>query len=56
MPNWITIEDSLKGRARAVERERERIIQLLINADTTSLTAEELKGWYFALTIIKGER
>jgi hypothetical protein len=53
MPNWITIEDSLKGRARAIERERERIIQLLVDADTTSLTAEELKGWYFALTVIK---
>ena len=31
MPNWITVEDSLKGRERAVERERERIIQLLID-------------------------
>ena len=55
MPNWITVEDSLKGRARAVERERERIIKLLIDADTTKLTTEELKGWYFALALIKGE-
>ena len=54
MPNWITVEDSLKGRARAVERERERIIKLLIDADTTKLTTEELKGWYFALALIKG--
>lgn len=29
MANWITVEDSLKGRARAVEREQERIIKLL---------------------------
>jgi len=29
MANWITVEDSLKGRARAVERERERIVELL---------------------------
>jgi hypothetical protein len=56
MSKWITVEDSLKGRARAVERERERIIQLLIDADTTNLTTEELKGWYFALTVIKGEK
>ena len=55
MPNWITVEDSLKGRERAVERERERIIKLLIDADTTNLTTEELKGWYFAITIVKGE-
>ena len=30
MADWITVEDSLKGRERAVERERERIIKLLI--------------------------
>jgi hypothetical protein len=35
--------------------EQERIIQLLVDADTRSLTTEELKGWYFALTVIKGE-
>jgi hypothetical protein len=35
--------------------ERERIIKLLVEADTTNLTVEELKGWYFALTLIKGE-
>jgi hypothetical protein len=29
MTNWITIEDSIKGRERAVQRERERIIALL---------------------------
>jgi hypothetical protein len=29
MSNWITVEDSLKGRERAVERERERIVKLL---------------------------
>jgi hypothetical protein len=37
------------------ERERERIIKRLVEADTTNLTTEELKGWYFALTLIKGE-
>jgi hypothetical protein len=55
MSKWITVEDSLKGRARAVERERERIIELLVSADTKHLTDEELKGWYFALTVIKGD-
>jgi hypothetical protein len=30
MPNWITVEDSLKGRAAAVKRERERLINLLM--------------------------
>ena len=29
MTNWISLEQSLKGRANAVERERERIIALL---------------------------
>jgi hypothetical protein len=43
------------GKEDGAAEERERIIQLLINADTTNLTTEELKGWYFALTVIKGE-
>ena len=30
MSNWITIEDSLKGRAAAIKRERERLINLLM--------------------------
>jgi hypothetical protein len=55
MSKWITLDESLKGRERAVERERERIIKLLVEADTTNLTTEELKGWYFALAIVKGE-
>jgi len=41
--------------AIGVEQERERIIELLVEADTTNLTAKELKGWYFALALIKGE-
>lgn len=43
------------GREDGAAEERKRIIQLLIDADTTKLTTEELKGWYFALTVIKGE-
>ena len=34
--------------------ERERIIKVLIEADTTHLNADELKGWYFALRLIGG--
>jgi hypothetical protein len=46
MPDWITVEDSLKGRARAVEREQERIIKLL----------EELKEfWSEKMTLEYGE-
>jgi hypothetical protein len=46
MANWITVEDSLKGRARAVEREQERIIKLL----------EELKEfWSEKMTLEYGE-
>jgi hypothetical protein len=53
--NWIHIDVARKGRERAIERERERIISLLVEADTTSLSTEELKGWYFALNVIKGK-
>ena len=35
--------------------EQERITKLLIEADTTSLTDEELKGWYFALIVVNGK-
>lgn len=31
MPNWITVEESLKARERAVEREQQRIINLLLD-------------------------
>ena len=31
---------------------RERIIKLLIEADTSKLTAEAMTGWYFALALI----
>ena len=55
MTNWITLDESVKARKRAIQVERERIIKLLVEADTTNLTAEELKGWYFAIAFIKGE-
>ena len=42
-------------RREGVKEERERIVKLLVEADTTGLTVEELKGWYFALALIKGE-
>ena len=29
MTNWISIEQSLKGRAHAIQNERERIVALL---------------------------
>ena len=41
--------------ALGVEQEQKRIIELLVKADTTHLTTEGLKGWYFALALIKGE-
>jgi len=45
----------LEAKLKAEKEERERIVKLLVEADTTNLTAEELKGWYFALALIKGE-
>jgi hypothetical protein len=33
MANWITIEDSIKGRERAVQRERERLLKILFDND-----------------------
>lgn len=51
MPNWITVEDSLKGRERAVEREQQRIINLLLDlnvvrrcAATNKLVAFDTNG------------
>lgn len=51
MPNWITIEDSLKGREKAVEREQQRIINLLLDlnvvrrcAATNKLVAFDTNG------------
>jgi len=32
MTNWISIEQSLKGRAHAIQNERERIVALLKDA------------------------
>jgi hypothetical protein len=42
-------------RREGVKEERERIVKLLVEADTTHLNAEGLKGWYFALGLIEGE-
>ena len=51
MSNWITVEDSLKGRERAVEREQQRIINLLLElnvvrrcAATNKLVAFDTNG------------
>jgi hypothetical protein len=60
MPNWITVEDSLKGRARAVERERERIIELLKAeiervSNPMLVDREYLDGLETAIDLIKGE-
>lgn len=51
MSNWITVEDSLKGRERAVEREQQRIINLLLQlnvvrrcAATNKLVAFDTNG------------
>lgn len=43
------------GKEDGIAEERERIIKLLVEADTTHLKAEGLKGWYFALGLIEGE-
>ena len=42
-------------RRQGEKRERERIIDLLIKADTTALTDAEMGGWFFALKLIGGE-
>ena len=58
MSKWITVEDFLKGRARAVKRERERIIKLLAeNSKCTLDGGHNQLGYCFceAVAIIKGE-
>ena len=60
MSNWITVEDSLKGRALAVERERERIIKLLEEeisrvSNPMLVDREYLDGLEVAIALIKGE-
>jgi hypothetical protein len=60
MSKWITVEDSLKGRARAVERERERIIELLKAeiervSNPMLVDREYLDGLETAIDLIKGE-
>jgi hypothetical protein len=60
MTNWITVEDSLKGRARAVERERERIVELLKAeiervSNPMLVDREYLDGLETAIELIKGE-
>ena len=58
MSNWITVEDCLKGRERAVERERERIIKVLERtvdvylADKLLFEAAIISN---AITNVKGE-
>jgi hypothetical protein len=42
-------------RRQGEQRERERIIDLLIKADTTTLTDAEMGGWFFALRILARE-
>jgi hypothetical protein len=59
MTNWITVEDSLKGRARAVERERERIVELLKAeiervSNPMLVDREYLDGLETAIDLIKG--
>jgi len=53
MPNWITVEDSLKGRARAVERERERIIKALEEDGERNYISQET--FDYVVAIIEGE-
>jgi hypothetical protein len=59
MTNWITVEDSLKGRQRAVELERERIIKLL-KEQCCNCDSDNCKGWFLPdaeslIALIKGE-
>jgi hypothetical protein len=37
------------------KHERERLLKLLIDADTRFLSDEAMAGWYFAVKLIKGE-
>lgn len=57
--SWAENEKLNEWIERAYENgkreEQERIIKLLVEADTTNLTTEELKGWYFSLALIKGK-
>jgi hypothetical protein len=60
MPDWITVEDSLKGRRRAVERERERIIKLIEDeiervSNPMLVDREYLDGLETAIALIKEE-
>jgi hypothetical protein len=56
MSDWITVEDCLKGRALAVERERERIIKLLEEANTQyAQPSEESEALHAVIALIKGE-
>jgi len=60
MSKWITVEDFLKGRARAVERERERIIELLKAeiervSNPMLVDREYLDGLEMAIELIVGK-
>lgn len=35
---------------------RDRLLNLLIHADTTSLSDEAMAGWYFAVKLISGDK
>jgi hypothetical protein len=59
MSKWITLEESLKGRERAVERERERIIKLLGEIYWVSIAKTDDESRIIntndLISIIKGE-
>lgn len=51
MTNWITVDDSVKGRKLAIKREQERIVNLLLDlnvvrrcAATDKLVAFDTNG------------
>jgi hypothetical protein len=56
MSAWITVEDCLKGRALAVDRERKRIIKLIEEANTQyAQPSEESEALHAVIALINGE-
>jgi len=53
MSKWITVEDSIKGRERAVERERERIIKALEEDGERYYISQET--FDYVVAIVKGK-
>jgi hypothetical protein len=53
MSKWITLDESLRGRARAVERERERIIKALEEDGERYYISQET--FDYVVAIVKGE-